>query len=124
MPLLTAFLSGSHHCHRGHIAVRRQRLLPAGAFGRAGVAGPLGHLPWQRLDTARATADSAGCFHFESTTIERNKILIVPAIERFFNSYALCAGAADSSLRIAYVGQVPLRVEQLPPDTVSCLQWV
>ncbi|MFL5562944.1 MAG: carboxypeptidase-like regulatory domain-containing protein [Gemmatimonadaceae bacterium] len=77
-----------------------------------------------RRATVRATTDSAGRFHFQSTTIERKGILLVPAIERFFNAYAICTGATDSSLRIAYIGRVPLRAELVPPDTVSCLQWM
>jgi len=80
--------------------------------------------PHCRQATVHATTDSAGRFYIRSTTVERKGIFLVPAIEKFFNVFALCTGAADSSLRIAYIGRVPLRVEQIPPDTLSCLQWM
>ena len=77
-----------------------------------------------RRATVHATTDSSGRFGFQSTTVERKGIWLVPAIERFFNDYAICTGANDSTLRIAYLGRVPLRADGVPPDTVSCLQWI
>jgi hypothetical protein len=77
-----------------------------------------------RRATVYATTDSAGRFGFQSTTVERKGIWLVPAIERFFSSYAICTGANDSTLHIAYLGRVQLQPERIPPDTVSCLQWI
>ena len=77
-----------------------------------------------RRASVHATTDSSGRFGFQSTTVERKGIWLVPAIERFFNGYAICTGASDSTLRIAYLGRVALRAEAVPPDTVSCLQWI
>jgi hypothetical protein len=77
-----------------------------------------------RRATVHATTDSAGHFGFQSTTVDRKGIWLVPAIERFFNGYSICVGANDSTLRIAYLGRVALRADRIPPDTVTCLQWL
>lgn len=76
-----------------------------------------------RRASVHATTDSAGRFGFQSTTVERKGIWLIPAIERFSNYYSICIGASDSSLRIAYLGSVSLHVARIEPDSVSCLQW-
>lgn len=77
-----------------------------------------------RRATVHANTDAEGRFGFQGTTVERKGIWLVPAIERFSNVYSICIGTNDSTLRIAYLGRVPLRAAQIPPDSVSCLQWI
>lgn len=73
--------------------------------------------------TERRTTDSAGRFLFEATTIRRRGILLFPPFERFSNSYWICAGADDSTLRQVYQGSVPLG-GAIKPDSLNCREWL
>jgi len=70
----------------------------------------------------RATTDSAGRFQLDRTTIRHRWVLVFPPFERFWNSYWVCAGTADSTLHPLYAGRGPLN-RQAPLDSLSCLEW-
>ncbi|MFL5613002.1 MAG: carboxypeptidase-like regulatory domain-containing protein [Gemmatimonadaceae bacterium] len=75
--------------------------------------------------SARTFTDSAGVFRFSPTTRVQRWVMVVPAFERFFNWYGVCAGPADSALELAYVGYVGVHYggEGAAVDTLNCLQW-
>lgn len=75
--------------------------------------------------SARTFTDSAGVFRFAPTTYVQRWVMLVPAVERFFNWYGVCAGSADSLLELAYDGYVRLHYggEGAAVDTLNCLQW-
>ncbi|HEY2377877.1 MAG TPA: hypothetical protein VGH98_18030 [Gemmatimonadaceae bacterium] len=75
--------------------------------------------------TARTFTDSAGVFRFAPTTLVQRWVMLVPAVERFFNWYGVCAGPADSLLELTYNGLVRLHygAEGSAADTLNCLQW-
>ena len=74
---------------------------------------------------AHTRTDSTGSFRLTATTLRRRGIWLVPAIERFGNSYWVCAAAADSLLHMAYGGST-LRLASEPldaPDSLACIEW-
>lgn len=72
-----------------------------------------------------AVTDSAGTFRLPATTVRRRGLLLIPPIERFWNSYGLCLSTADSLLRLAAVGAVSLGGrDRAKTDSLACLEWV
>ena len=73
----------------------------------------------------RGATDSAGVFHVGATIVRRGWVMIIPPLERFFNHYTLCLGAADSVLHPAYSNMVRIHTPDLwaGSDTVTCQEW-
>lgn len=71
---------------------------------------------------ARTTVGTGGRFELPRTTVRRRGLLLFPPFERFWNTYWICTGAAETALLPAYRGHGSLDVES-PPETLSCLQW-
>jgi hypothetical protein len=71
---------------------------------------------------ALADVGAEGRFELPRTTVRRRGILLFPPFERFWNTYWICAGAAETALLPAYRGSGSLDVES-PPETLSCLEW-
>ena len=70
----------------------------------------------------RTVTDSMGHFQLERTTIRRRGVFLFPPIERFSNSYWLCAGMSHTALGPLYQGYGWLS-KRAPPDSVRCVQW-
>ena len=68
--------------------------------------------------SARTFTDSAGVFRFPPTTRVQRWVMIVPAFERFFNWYGVCAGPTDSVLELAYNGYVRLHYDSGGPRSI------
>jgi hypothetical protein len=68
------------------------------------------------------TTDDRGVFRLQSTTIRHRWLLVLPPMEKFFNSYRLCVGANDS-LRLAYGGPVSLSTKRVQVDSLACFAW-
>lgn len=71
---------------------------------------------------ARSTIGEGGGFELPRTPVRRRGILLFPPFERFWNTYWICAGAAEAALLPAYEGQGSLEMDA-PPVTLSCLEW-
>ena len=72
-----------------------------------------------------AVTDSAGTFRLPATTVRRRGLLLIPPIERFWNSYGLCLSTADSALHLGATGAVMLGgSDHAKTDSLACLEWV
>ena len=78
-----------------------------------------------RKPLAIDTTGPSGVFELPATTVTRRGIWLVPAFERFHNTYWLCASATgDTALQLAYEGVMLFRA--VPPvvvDSLVCLEW-
>ncbi|HEX2076884.1 MAG TPA: hypothetical protein VHG08_04220 [Longimicrobium sp.] len=71
---------------------------------------------------ARSTVGEGGRFELPRTPVRRRGILLFPPFEHFWNTYWICAGAAETALLPAFEGQGWLDMDA-PPETLSCLEW-